>query len=130
MRKSISAILNSRNVLRLTIILAVVISLLSALPLRSSAHSQTTVTITNNSSWEIRHIYLSPVDNNNWGPDQLNNGLIAAGGSFSLTVTSDQAQVKVITEDQDGCFLYQTIDCTGSAAAWTITSDLTPDCGS
>jgi len=110
-------------------ILAVVISLLSVTPLRSSAMSQTTVTITNNSSWEIRHIYLSPVDNNDWGPDQL-NGVIAPGGTFSLTVTSDQAQVKVITEDKDGCFLYQTIDCTGGSTAWTITSNLTPDCGS
>src|ERR1044072_9149280 len=30
-----------------------------------------TITVNNNSSREIRHLYLSPANNDNWGPDQL-----------------------------------------------------------
>jgi hypothetical protein len=36
--------------------------------------------------------------------------------------------VKVVSEDQNGCFLYQTLDATGNAS-WTITSNAVPDCG-
>jgi hypothetical protein len=34
----------------------------------------------------------------------------------------------VITEDKDGCFLSRTVSC-GSNASWTLTGDLSPDCG-
>jgi len=88
-----------------------------------------TITVVNNSSWEIRHLYLSPVDNDNWGPDQLNQSVIAPGQSVTITAAWDQATVKVISEDQNGCFLYKTVEAT-SSASWTITSDAVPDCGS
>ena len=122
------AILNSRNVFRFAMLIAM-LCLLSALPLLSSATATTTITVVNNSSWEIRHLYLSPVDNDNWGPDQLNQSVIAPGQSVTINVVWDQASVKVISEDQNGCFLYQTLDAT-SNASWTITNNAVPDCGS
>ena len=122
------AILNSRSVFRLAMLVAM-LGLLSALPVLSGAAAPTTaITVVNNSSLEIRHLYLSPVDNDNWGPDQLNGSVIAAGQSVTINAVWDQATVKVVSEDQNGCFLYQTLDAT-SNASWTITSNAVPDCG-
>jgi hypothetical protein len=127
MRTSISGILNSRNVFRLAM-LAAVLCLMGAVPLLSGAQTQATLKIVNNSSWEIRHLYLSPVDNDDWGSDQLNSVIISPGESATINIPSDQSQIKVISEDADGCFLYNTVGTTG-ASVWTITSDATPNCG-
>lgn len=86
------------------------------------------ITITNNTTGPIRHVYLSPVDQNNWGPDQLNDSAIPAGGSATLNISCDQPSIRVIAEDQNGCFLYQIISCAENQT-WTITSDASPDCG-
>jgi hypothetical protein len=128
MRNPLTAILNSRNVFRLAMLVALLAVLGAAAPLLSGAQSQTAVQIVNNSRWEVRHLYLSPVDNDNWGPDQLSEMVIAPGQSYTLNVSCNQAEVKLISEDQDGCFLSQTVACTGNAV-WTITNDLVPNCG-
>ena len=116
---------------RMGILLFLVLGLLSGVPLFASAcRPVTSITITNNSSsWEIRHLYLSPVDQDNWGPDQLNGTVVAANGSLTLSnVSCEAASIKVISEDQNGCFLYQTVTC-GQSQTWTITNEATPDCG-
>lgn len=95
---------------------------------RSSATSALTISIVNNGGSEIRHIYLSPADNDNWGPDQLNETPIGPGATRNLDVSWDQPTVKVVGEDQDGCFLITTVAATGSPV-WTITSDTSRDCG-
>lgn len=128
MRNSLTAILNSKNGFRLAILVAA-LSILSVVPMMSGAQTQTTVTIVNNSGLEIRHLYLSPVDNDNWGADQLNDAaVISPGQSFALGVSCDQSQIKVISEDQNGCFLYYTVSCAGNSE-WTITNDAVPNCG-
>jgi hypothetical protein len=127
MRNTLAAILNSKNGFRLAILVAALL-ILSVVPMPSGAHTQTTITITNNSSREIRHVYLSPPDNDNWGPDQLNEAVIRPGNSFELGVSCDQSQIKVISEDKDGCFLDKTVDC-ASNSVWTITNDDVPNCG-
>ena len=101
-------------------------------PLRSNAHSApaTAITIVNNSGREIRHVFLSPPDQNNWGPDQLVNSVISAnGGSFTINnVSCSGSTIKVIAEDQEGCFIYQVVSCSENAT-WTITNDSSRDCG-
>lgn len=91
----------------------------------------TSVNIVNNSSREIRNVYLSRVDLDDWSNDQLNDDAsIAPGQSFNLTnVGCDQQQVKVIGEDADGCFASTVVNC-GDSATWTITNDTARDCGS
>jgi hypothetical protein len=81
----------------------------------------------NNSSWEIRHVYLQPSDQDLWSLDQLNGSAIAPGGSYTLGAACDGQTTKVITEDKDGCFLNSTVSC-GSNSTWTITNSLSPDC--
>ncbi len=112
------------------IIICVALLTLTALPLVSRAQPSTSVNIVNNSSRVIRNVYLSHVDVDDWSGDQLsNNATIGPGQSFTLSnVACDQQQVKVIGEDQDGCFLTTVVDC-GSNATWTITNDTAADCG-
>ena len=100
-------------------------------PLLSHARmTSTAVNVVNSSSREIRNIYLSHVDVDDWSGDQLSAGqTIAPTQSFTLSnVTCDQQQVKVIGEDQDGCFVSTVITC-GENANWTITNDTPKDCG-
>jgi hypothetical protein len=119
------------NANRFAIVL-IVIGILAVVPLLSGAHTPATtnITIVNNSNREIRHLYLSPSNSDNWGPDQLDGSVISSGGgSYTLSnVSCAQANIKVIAEDQNGCFFYKIVDCTDNAT-WTITNDATPDCG-
>lgn len=113
-------------------VLGIFIGIMVCAPLLSRAHAPaTSITVVNNSSREIRHLYLSATDQNNWGPDQLLNSVIApSGGSFTLNdVACNASSIKVITEDHEGCFLYKIVTC-AQATTWTITNDATPDCGS
>ena len=100
-------------------------------PLVSTAHAPTSaITIVNNSSHEIRHVFLSAPDTNNWGPDQLGHSVIAANGG-SVTISNESCSgstIKVIAEDEQGCFFYQVVACSDSVT-WTITNDSTRDCG-
>ena len=111
-------------------ILVILFGIFACVPLLSKAHAPATaITIVNNSSREIRHVYLSPPDQNNWGPDQLGSSVIAAGGgSVTISANCGGGSIKVIAEDQNGCFLYQVVACSNSVT-WTITNDAVPDCG-
>jgi hypothetical protein len=109
-------------------ILCMVLGLLIALPLISSASPSGSVNIVNNSSREIRHVYFSPVDGDTWSANQLGDSVIAAGASFTVNnAACDQQQIKVIAEDQNGCFLSAVVEC-GTNATWTITNDTAADC--
>jgi hypothetical protein len=101
----------------------------SALPLLSGAHPASSVNVVNNSSGDIRHIYLSHVNADDWGSDQLNNATLHSGQSATISnFACDAAQIKVIGENQDGCFVSTVIAC-GTNATWTITNDTAADCG-
>src|SRR5882672_1425660 len=107
-----------RNFCRL-VILCVALYALAAF---SSARTATTsVNIVNNSNKEIRNVYLSHVNVDDWGTNQLGDTTILPSQSFALSnVACDQQQVKVVGEDQDGCFLSTIVNC-GDSATWTIT---------
>ncbi len=106
-----------------------VLLILAGSALMLVAHpAATTVTIVNNSAAEVRHVYFSPTNSDNWGPDQLNGATIYQNGSHTLSVSCDQASIKVIAEDKNGCFLYQVVSC-GENSTWTIPSNAAPDCG-
>ncbi|MFY9621691.1 MAG: hypothetical protein WAM70_18310 [Pyrinomonadaceae bacterium] len=123
--KSSKSYRNTRGLIILVALLA-----LAALPLISSARTAaTSVNIVNNSSRELRNVYLSHVNVDDWTGNQLGNATIPAGQSFTLSnVACDQQQVKVIAEDEDGCFLSTVITC-GDSAVWTVTNATTRDCG-
>jgi len=111
-------------------ILTILFSMFACLPLLSNAHAAATrVTISNNSSRAIRHVYVSAANQDNWGPDQLNGSIPPGGGSFTLdNVSCSGSGAKIIAEDQNGCFLYRVVACNDNVT-WTITNDAVPDCG-
>lgn len=114
---------------RILTIICVTLFMFVLVPLRSSGSStSTSVTIVNNSNGEIRNVYLSHVGANDWGSNQLTSGALASGQSATLDVACDASQMKVIGEDQDGCFLTTTVSC-GQNSTWTITNDSARDCG-
>lgn len=120
----------TRNLTRLIMAVAAFCAL-AALPFLSTARSATatSVNIVNNSSREIRSVYLSHVNVDDWTGNQLGNTTIGPGQSFTLAnIACDQQQVKVIGEDQDGCFLTTVVTC-GDSATWTITNATAADCG-
>ena len=122
---------NSRNMRNLFsfVILCIALGMLAIFPLLSSAQPSTSIQIVNNTSRTIRYVYLSHVNVDDWTANQLTGNGIAPGGSATISNYScDQQQIKVIGEDQDGCFVYKVVDC-GGAATWTITNDAPADCG-
>lgn len=112
------------------VVLGVFVGLMVCGPLLSSANAPSTaITIVNNSSREIRHVYFSPPDQNNWGPDQLGSSVIVAnGGSATVNASCAGASIKVIAEDQEGCFIYKVVTCAENVT-WTITNENARDCG-
>ena len=116
----------SNLMLRLLILVAIVALVAVAI---SAAQPATSVNIVNNSSGQILHVYLSHVNADDWGTDQLNNATIQSGQSSTISnFACDAAQIKVIAENQDGCFVSTVIAC-GTNATWTITNNTAADCG-
>jgi len=127
--KTLYDVMPGRRTWTRSILLLTVVCAFGMLTTRSGAAPTVTITVVNNSSWEIRHLYLSPANNDNWGPDQLNNSSISPGATRELNVSWDQSTVKLVGEDQDGCFLTTTVETSGSPT-WTITSQSARNCGS
>jgi hypothetical protein len=128
MRNLRHALLSSRTRLRFLMLVAVFGVLSTLTPLSGATAPSLTLTVVNNSSWEIRYLYLSPANNDNWGSDQLNDSSISPGATRTLNISWDQSTVKLVGEDRDGCFLYTTVETSGNPV-WTIASDATRNCG-
>jgi hypothetical protein len=113
----------------LTLFLILSVIAIGFVTLRSSARtSSVSITITNNSPEGIEHIFLSPTDRDKWGANQL-TATLGTGTTVTLSgVACDQTDLKVIAENQDGCFFYSTVSC-GQDSSWTIAKDASPDCG-
>ena|SRR5436190_6161784 len=120
---------SKRNLYRLAI-LSLTLFFLAALSSARTPTTSTSVDIVNNSNKEIRNVYLSHVDADDWTSDQLSDGTaIGPGQTYNLSnVSCDQQQVKVIAEDQDGCFASTVVSC-GQSSSWTITNETARDCG-
>ncbi len=80
------------------------------------------VTITNASDWKLDHLYVSHVDKQEWGADQLGDEVIESGETFTLKgVPCATYDVKLIDEDGDECAVSD-VDICGSGG-WKIESD-------
>jgi hypothetical protein len=80
-----------------------------------------TVKIINQSKWEIHHLYLSSSDDQQWGPDQLGEEVLAKGDSFTITdIPCDTYDVQVVDEDGDECVIEE-VDLCKDHSYWKIT---------
>lgn len=126
-----------RNSTRRHRLLTTAILSLMAIPLLAGIASQAgstaapvlDVSVTNNSSREIHHLYISPADRNEWGPDLLDGRIIKPGESATVNTVCPSNEIKLIAEDKAGCFMYQPASCTQSVAEWTVTNQTPVDCG-
>lgn len=122
-----------------SVLLVVLMCALVGIPALSSAEGSTvssaqpimTIAVTNSSSRDIYHLYLSPADRDAWGPDLLTEGtLLRAGQSYNINdVSCAGNEIKVIAEDKQGCFVYGIVGCSQASTGWTITDAIPPDCG-
>lgn len=81
------------------------------------------VNIVNHSNWAIHELYLSSVDDDNWGRDQLQEHIIDTGESFLLRrIPCDAYDVRLVDEDGDACVVQDVELCAGNGT-WTITND-------
>jgi hypothetical protein len=121
---------HATRIVNYSAILAITLSTIMAAPLLSKSRPQpVSIEVANNSSRDIIHLYLSPPGRENWGPDQLNDAILANGQSVTLSnVSCTEANIRIIGEDADGCFVSTIVAC-GDNTAWTITSDSPRDCG-
>jgi hypothetical protein len=113
------------NVLLIVITVVVLCGLLA--PLAGANTPPVTINVVNNSQKEIRHLFLASAAGENWGDDQLSQP-ISAGTSRNINADWNESTVKLVAEDEDGCFLKTTIDTSGTPT-WTITSSTARDCG-
>ena len=85
-----------------------------------AADTDAEVNIVNNSSWDIHKLYISSVDTQEWGPDQLGDDAIASGNSYTLTsIPCDAYDVKIVDEDGDECVVAAVALC-ADKDDWTI----------
>lgn len=86
------------------------------------------IKVVNKSDWEIHHVYLSSSDDDEWGPDQLGQEVIATDETFTLrNIPCDTYDVKLVDEDDDECVV-NTVDLCGTGETWTITNKLLLAC--
>jgi hypothetical protein len=85
--------------------------------------SDSVVAIENRSLWDIHQLYLSPVSDEEWGPDQLGAQIIASGETYRLSdIPCDDYDVRLVDEDGDVCIVRAVALC-GGRDTWTITDD-------
>lgn len=79
-----------------------------------------TVTIVNRADWDIYELYLSPVGDDEWGPDQLGEDVIGKGDSFELhSIPCDDYDVMIVDEDGDECIIEE-VDLCMDDEEWVI----------
>lgn len=118
-----------RRLLIICALIAVPVVTSLAMKAESTAAPLLDISVTNNSSREIHHLYISPADRNEWGPDLLDGRIVKTGESVSVNSVCPANEIKVIAEDKGGCFLYQPAMCTQSSTEWIITNQTPADCG-
>jgi hypothetical protein len=126
MRNFHRSVINTRTNPFLTFV--IVLSMFCVLtPLSGATTPTLTISVVNNSQRAIRHVFLASAGSDNWGDDQLSEA-ISAGTSRNINADWSESAVKIVAEDQEGCFLTTTVDTAGSPN-WTITSDTPRNCG-
>jgi len=118
-----TAILSAR-----VLMVVVVLCLVAAVTPLSRAAAPLTIRVVNNSAFEITRLYLAPANSDDWGADQLGGVAISPGVTRTINVSWDQSSIKLVGEDQEGCFTTTTASASGELE-WTITADSPRNCG-
>lgn len=86
------------------------------------------ITVHNNSSFAIHHLFLSHVGEDKWGPDQLGKHVIAPGGEYELQdVPCADYDLKLVDEDGDECEV-QVPEVCGADEDWNVEDEGLLEC--
>ena len=104
-----------------SVLVLTLMAMLVAAGAAEARRSDSEVEFVNRSSWDIYELYISASDEEEWGPDQLEDGILESGGSFLLhSIPCDDYDVLLIDEDGDECILEE-VDLCGDSEEWVIT---------
>ena len=126
MKNILHAILNTKILAGLMTLVAVS-CVVSAATAMSAGPAPLTIRVVNNSAFSIQQLYLAPANSDDWGADQLGGVAISPGVTRTLNVSWDQASIKLVGEDQEGCFTTTTVSAS-SEMEWIISGD-SRNCG-
>jgi hypothetical protein len=114
---------SKRVTISVAILAAVAILAIATMPIHSSAQKKrATITIKNKTDWDIHHLYLTPADDDHWGPDQLGDDIIKSGSSYTIkNIPCDSYDIKIIDHDGDACVI-EDIDLCKDDSIWTLTN--------
>ena len=93
-----------------TLVLGVTFAVLALFAASAPAIAQSTHTLTlqNNSGFDIYEIHMSSVNDDSWEPDLLGRHVLSTGNSFDITdITSGRYDIKLVDEDGDTCIVQQ-----------------------
>src|SRR5438876_703879 len=130
MRNYIAGLTSSRRLIIPSMaVLAVVLCALVFIPASSHAQKKkATVTIANNSDYDIHHLFLAPAEHDEWGPDQLGDHVIKPGTSFTLqNIPCDEYDIKLVDDEGDECVVENVSLCKGDNV-WKITNNELSKC--
>jgi len=66
--------------------------------------AMTTITINQQSQYDIHRVYLSPTNQSQWGPDQLGAEILTRGESYTIqNVPCGSYDIRLVDEDADEC---------------------------
>jgi hypothetical protein len=107
---------------RIAIVSAIAIAMLIG-PIVRAGSLDSAVEIVNESMWNIHELYLSSVDDEEWGPDQLGQHVIESGASHQISgIPCDAYDVKIVDEDGDECVVGGVALC-ADKDAWVISDE-------
>jgi hypothetical protein len=93
----------------------------------ASAQASETMTIQNESAFDIRQIFLSKVSHRTWEEDVLGRRILRSGRSIDVTnIDPDFYDVMLVDEDGDTCVLYG-VNLRRNRT-WTINTEGLLDC--
>jgi hypothetical protein len=88
----------------------------------SPGNGAKTITVVNKTTFNVDRIFLSPVEEKNWGDDILGETeILKPGDEVEIEIDCGSWDVKLVAEDESTCELAGVEIC--AADIWEITSD-------
>ena len=87
-----------------------------------------TLTIANESDYVIEEIYVTEIDNPEWGPNLLGGTVLFPGESLTVSLYCDVYDAQIVDQDGFVCELYN-LDLCFDDAIWVIDNFELATCG-
>jgi hypothetical protein len=114
-----------KNLAKFTAVAIALVGLSASVVSFNKPHND--ITIYNDTDFAIDHFYVSSVNKNTWGPDQLGDNpddYIGIGESFTLkNIPCGTYDLKIVAEDGVECIIEDAVLCNDGGHEWHLTDD-------